>query len=146
MRVCRFKHCCNEVTDRRALLCKEHIEELMKVKRPSSKSVGRWFSNIHHRALDRARDKQIPFSITVQDVYDVWPIDGKCPVSGIVLDASKGYSNTSPALDRIDPSLGYVPGNIRLISGFVNNAKGDMPDDVFNQLLLSVSKFVVSNE
>ena len=66
-------------------------------------------------------------------------------MSGIILDASKGYMSTSPALDRIDPSLGYVPGNIRLISGMINSAKGDMPDDLFNQSFLSVCKFYLAN-
>ena len=146
MKTCRFKHCCNEVTDHKALLCEEHIEELMKVKRPSSRSVGNWFNCICSAAKGRAKQKNVPFNLTPQDIYDIWPIDGKCPKSGLDLDASSGYTSTSPALDRIDPALGYVPGNIQLVSGFVNNAKGNMPEDMFNDMFLTVSKFVVSNE
>ena len=69
MKTCRFNHCCNEVTDGRALLCNAHMEELMKLKRPKSTSVGNWFANIHGRAKDRAKKKNIPFNITTQDIY-----------------------------------------------------------------------------
>ena len=146
MKVCRFKGCNEQVGNSRLLLCNKHNDALMAVKRPSCSSVGNWFSNITNRAKERAEKKGIDFCITTQDIYDVWPKGGKCAVSGIKLDASKGYRNSSPALDRIDPTKGYVPGNIRLISGFVNNAKGDMPDGIFNDMLLEVSKFVVDNE
>lgn len=47
-----------------------------------------------------------------------------CPVLGIPLTIGGKRSPSSPSLDRIDPALGYVPGNIRVISDRANRLKG----------------------
>lgn len=70
----------------------------------------------------RAKQKQIPFDINNDDVV----IPAICPVLGIPLIASKHkYSPNSPSLDRIKPALGYVKGNVRVISYRANMLKND---------------------
>jgi hypothetical protein len=73
----------------------------------------------------------VPFSITHEDIQ----IPELCPVLGIKLEhASKetasrgamgGFHDASPTLDKIIPALGYVPGNIAVISWRANKLKGD---------------------
>jgi len=47
-----------------------------------------------------------------------------CPVLGIPIDKkSKHRSANSPSLDKVIPALGYVPGNIRVISWRANELK-----------------------
>lgn len=75
-----------------------------------------------NRARRRARRKGIPFEITTRDIR----IPNYCPVLGIPLEvgAESGH-DSSPSLDRIDPDLGYVPGNVQVISNRANTLKSN---------------------
>lgn len=76
-------------------------------------------------AKKRAKDK-VPFSITYEDVLAQWPKDGKCPVLGVTLAvAPRTRANNSPSLDRYINHLGYVVGNIRVVSNRANLLKSD---------------------
>lgn len=89
------------------------------------------------RARQRAKKKGVPFSLTKQDIP---PIPEVCPVLGIPLRSTKtrGGDGNSPALDRIKPALGYVPGNIQWISAKANMIKSDATSDE----LFRVAEFV----
>lgn len=41
----------------------------------------------------------------------------------------RGGGDNSPTLDKIEPALGYVPGNIIVISGRANRLKADATID-----------------
>ena len=55
-----------------------------------------------------------------------------CEVSGIALalEAAPGRAYNTPSLDRIDPSKGYVYGNVRIVAFAVNAMLGDWGEDV----------------
>ncbi len=76
------------------------------------------------RSRDRAKSKGIFFSITEEDI--VIPLF--CPVfPWIKIEMGEGKATfNSPSLDRIRPELGYVPGNVRVISHRANMLKSDM--------------------
>ena len=66
----------------------------------------------------------LPFDIELADVK----IPVACPVFGIVLDTDvpRGHgkqSDSAPSLDRVIPALGYVRGNIQVISWRANRLK-----------------------
>lgn len=51
-----------------------------------------------------------------------------CPVLGLPLYRNSGGSAqgpNSPSLDRIDPALGYVKGNVKVISSRANSIKSN---------------------
>ena len=74
------------------------------------------------RAHQRAMKKGVPYSITVDDIS----IPDFCPILHIPLYSSTGQASpNSPSLDRIDPKLGYVPGNVQVISCRANMLKND---------------------
>ena len=75
-------------------------------------------------AYQRARRTGLDFNLPKSDVEHLWPADGRCPVLGfrMLLDVEP---DRAPSLDRIDPALGYVPGNVRIISLRANRIKGD---------------------
>lgn len=80
-------------------------------------------------ARRRAKSRNVPFAITESDIEVVWPIDNQCPVLGVVLERSVGkVGPTSPSLDALRPKLGYIPGNIRVISYRANLLKSDVTD------------------
>jgi hypothetical protein len=63
-------------------------------------------------------------TITLQDIKDKYPVDGKCPVFGIDLQFnSTGFRDNSPSIDRIDSSKGYTADNIQIISWKANSIK-----------------------
>ena len=64
-------------------------------------------------AKHRATRKNLEFSLELSDIV----IPTHCPVFGIPME--------SPSLDRIDSSLGYVRGNVRVISKRANSLKSN---------------------
>jgi hypothetical protein len=82
---------------------------------------------MYHAAKKRAKRKNVPFSITPEDVRRAWPSGGVCPVLGIVLRAGAGSStDASPTLDRINAGWGYEAGNLAIISHRANRAKNSL--------------------
>ena len=59
----------------------------------------------------RARKKGVPFKLTLADIT----VPEFCPVLGIRFE--HGSRDSRPEFDRIIPEIGYVPGNVRIISG-----------------------------
>ena len=51
-----------------------------------------------------------------------------CPVQGIKLGwkaKGNGGQDNSPSLDRIDPTKGYIPGNVMIMSSLANKMKSN---------------------
>jgi hypothetical protein len=71
----------------------------------------------------RAKRLSIAFNIEVGDIH----IPEYCPVLDIRLQINEkgGRLDSSPSLDRIRPKLGYVKGNIAVISVRANRIKND---------------------
>lgn len=71
----------------------------------------------------RAKKKSIPFDLEPEDIE--YP--ETCPYLGIILKHHLGEGcgpkDDSPSLDRIDPSKGYVKGNVEVISHRANMIK-----------------------
>ncbi len=75
-------------------------------------------------ARSRAERAGVPFTITIDDLRAAYPVDSRCPALGIPLVRGVGFpTDSSPSLDRIRPELGYVPGNIAIISKLANSVK-----------------------
>ena len=75
-----------------------------------------------HSCKKRAKKGNLPFDLTIEDLE----VPEKCPILGLELKAGNDSSREiSPSLDRIVPELGYVKGNIRVISLRANRLKSD---------------------
>ena len=73
-------------------------------------------------AKDRAKQKGLSFNLEIQDIV----IPARCPVLGIELKVAVGKAGkNSPSLDKIKPALGYVRGNVRVISWRANLLKNN---------------------
>lgn len=84
----------------------------------------------------RAKAKGLPFNLTLEDLI----IPELCPVLGIPLirNYGKGHSShNSPSVDRIIPELGYVKGNVIVISVLANRIK----QDATPEQIIRVGKF-----
>ena len=75
--------------------------------------------------LDEARDNAAhyhrEFTLTINDIH----IPKYCPYFGIKLSFNKQRRNSSPSLDRIDNTKGYIPSNVEVISWRANKLKND---------------------
>jgi len=74
-----------------------------------------------HLAKSRSKKFDVPFSLCPEDLH----IPSVCPVLGIPLfhGTDKKQCDNSPSLDRIKPPLGYVKGNIMIMSNLANRIK-----------------------
>lgn len=73
-------------------------------------------------AKARAKKKNIPFNITIEDFV----LPEKCPLLEIPLTVGYGSSQeNSYSLDKIIPELGYVKGNVWVISNKANMIKNN---------------------
>jgi hypothetical protein len=103
--------------------------------RESSKGrVHRLFDN----ARRRAKKKGLEFSIDATDIK----IPEKCPITGIKIEFGDdgGLNLSSPSLDRIDNSKGYIKGNVSVISNKANKYKSDMTIEIIEKLASYVAK------
>jgi hypothetical protein len=77
-----------------------------------------------NRARHSAKKKGIPFNLTKADIL---PFPKVCPVLGtpLIYGATRAELWSTPSLDRIDNSRGYVKGNVVLVSYRANVIKGD---------------------
>ena len=81
---------------------------------------------IYYSAKHRAKKSGIPFDITHDDVINIYPIDGKCPILGLELQPNLGKTqDNSPSLDRLVPEKGYIKNNIIVISHRANRIKNN---------------------
>lgn len=83
-------------------------------------------------AKHRIKGKEIPFNLTIDYVESI--LTERCPVFNTEFKwkGNKKAGDTSPALDRIIPSKGYVIGNVVVISCKANNIKSAyMSTDIF---------------
>lgn len=73
-------------------------------------------------AKKRAKRDGTHFDIKAEHII----IPDRCPLLGIPLQQAGGFREAgSPSLDRIRPELGYVPGNVWVISYRANQIKND---------------------
>jgi hypothetical protein len=91
-------------------------------------------SEMLSRVRARARLRGLDFSLTLDDIT----IPDICPVLGIPLKKGIGVAcDNSPELDRIKNDIGYVPGNVMVISRRANRIKNDATVDE----LLTIASF-----
>lgn len=75
-----------------------------------------------HNAKQRSRDLGKDFNLELEDLV----LPKVCPLLNIPIVKGVGwYSDNSPTLDRIIPDLGYVKGNVWIISMRANRIKND---------------------
>lgn len=79
---------------------------------------GLWTSAKHN-----ANKANLPFNLEVDDIL----IPEFCPYLGIALTKiyGQGHLDTNASVDRIIPSLGYVKGNIQIVSRKANRMKNN---------------------
>jgi len=86
---------------------------------------------LHSVAKVRAKKYNIPFDIEVEDIE----IPLNCPIGGNLLVKGDGYNPDAMSLDKLNPSKGYVKGNVFVISRKWNLKKSDMSIEDMNKII-----------
>ncbi len=82
-----------------------------------------------NNAKTRAQEERLDFNIAWDDIDAVWPSDNRCPIFRTTFERGKiGHIPTSPTLDKVKSTLGYVRGNIAVISHRANAIKSNVDD------------------
>lgn len=84
----------------------------------------------------KCKYKNIAFDIQVADIK----IPEECPILGISFCYEK-WSEYAPSLDRVNPKLGYIKGNICVISKRANRLKQDCLLEELQKLVDYVASF-----
>jgi hypothetical protein len=95
-------------------------------------------------AKHRAATKGLPFTLVLEDIV----IPDICPLLGIPIIKGRGaYSEHSPTMDRLVPSLGYTKENTWVISMRANRIKQDASLEEFELMAKNLrSKLVGINK
>ena len=101
------------------------------------------------KARSRAQAKQLEFNLDNEYVRSL--VITHCPILGIPLEWScnRGSGNFtmagSPSLDRIDPTKGYVKGNVWIISHRANRIKSDATHEELKLVAKAVGEAIVES-
>lgn len=83
-------------------------------------------------ARKRAKSRGLEFNICVDDIA----LPTFCPVLGYKLEVGDGKrQDNSPSIDRINNSLGYIKGNVRIISFRANALKNNGTIEEFEKII-----------
>lgn len=120
-RICK---CCRNIK-RNEIFKNLTPEQLVKHHEQEKNRLKKYRGNSKIKALcvsakRRAKEQNVPFNITCEDII----IPEKCPILNIKLQTAIGLAtDQSPSLDKIIPKLGYIKGNIKVISRRANRIK-----------------------
>jgi hypothetical protein len=101
------------------------------------------------KARIRAKAKKLDCNIDNEYVRSL--VVSHCPIFGIPLDWSRHRGNGtvttdgSPSLDRIDPSKGYIKGNVWIISYRANRIKNDATHEELKLVTKAVGEAIVKS-
>lgn len=91
------------------------------------------------RIKSRASSLGVPCDLDQEYLEGIWT--GICPVYGFPINISGGRGVFDTAeLDRFNPELGYIKGNVRFLSRKANSHKNNMTLEEVKQLLVWMEK------
>jgi hypothetical protein len=100
-------------------------------------------------ARQRAKDKGLAFDIDRDYLQSIAP--SHCPIFGTKLEWSLRRGDkrfalpNSPSLDRIDPTKGYVKGNVWIISHRANTIKSNASHEELKLVTEAVGRAIVNS-
>jgi hypothetical protein len=111
---------------------KEALKALSKHNRTGSRRTEKDFLKNNLKTVrTRAEANNLPFDLELKDfkILDV------CPVLGIKLEWGDKITGNTPSFDRVVPELGYIKGNVRIISMRANRLKNNATIEEMEKIL-----------
>lgn len=110
------------------LICRylPHLKKSERKKKPIEKQIRTDLEKRQQYLLSRKRAnaRRIGYEINLNYSDLTWP--EVCPILGLTIDYyAESRQENSPSFDRINSNIGYLPGNVRVISWRANRIKND---------------------
>lgn len=109
------------------------------------------FDKLHRNKKASCKKQGILYNLDAEYLNSIWT--GKCPILGIELSKYSPYSKSSDKtahLDRINPTKGYIKGNVAFLSSranrLKNNASVEEVKSILNYMLKSESATTIREE
>jgi hypothetical protein len=109
-KICKVAHCTNKVRKGYATLCQRHHMQLWRARNPTSAA----YANLR----SSARRRKLEFALSIEEFSRI--------VNGTGYIENSGTHSGCYQIDRKDACLGYVPGNIHVLTISENTAKGNV--------------------
>lgn len=93
-----------------------------------------WNRVMWSRTKARARKRGLEFTIAPTDIV----VPDSCPIFGVPLEIGSRLNSNSPSVDRIDSTVGYVPGNVWVISHRANAIKNSGTPEEHEKIAMAV--------
>lgn len=98
-------------------------------------------SALINQARGRARKKGVPFTLDDHRDKLIERVNRlECELTGIRLDPAGRKSFNSVSLDRINPELGYIYSNVRIVAYSVNCALGTWGEEKLREIAMALLK------
>jgi len=108
----------------------ESRPEVKKRMKEYKKNWGQSFVGKLSRVKSRSKKKNLEFNLTIEYLESIYPKNNMCPLLNIPLDWKSSYKHPStPSLDRIDSSKGYIKGNVQWVSWRANQLMSNATPD-----------------
>lgn len=92
-------------------------------------STADYFNRLVYMKRHKCAGRGVPFNLTADYLRTIWT--DRCPVFGMLLIRGDRRSDANATLDRTDPALGYVEGNVVFMSALANRIKSNVTDPAF---------------
>jgi len=96
------------------------------------------FKYLNNLKKSYCKKNNIPYDLDEEFLSGIWT--GVCPVFNVALVMFDKKSDNSYALDRLDPSKGYVKENVLFISARANRIKYDATIEELEKIVLYMKK------
>ena len=117
-----------------------HVKKVYKnkvVPRGKDRSEDDYKKDLLKGMQSRARTYGIPMDVTIDDIV----ITDLCPIFGTPMFWGDTLTNDNPTVDRVVPALGYVKGNICVISHRANRQKNSSTLEELKMILAYMEGF-----
>lgn len=121
-----------EISNNSRINCKQHYDEYNK-RYTYNMRENQYTKYMMHRIKANASKTGTIVTITEADLN----VPEYCPALGILLDrhATRNTRSNAPSVDRIDNDIGYVPGNVVVVSLKANRIKNDATIEELEKVL-----------
>lgn len=113
-----------------------------RAKQPFNTDIDGWLKYKLNRIRNIAKEKGIDFNLTLYDLHKEYV--EFCPILGCKLaylhNVGNGNHGEVPSIDRIDPTKGYIAGNVWIISNRANTYKSNMTLEMIGNLYDKVAQ------
>jgi hypothetical protein len=91
------------------------------------------------RCRKRAKELKLPFNLTISDIQ----FTEKCPVFDVLFTVDGPFT---ASIDRIHNELGYVKGNVIIVSMLANRIKNNSTPEQLQQVAKFYERYLVKDD